>query len=466
MNREKSFIAAVLTAIVAIAASVTGCNSTSSIGTEIVTDSVSVTIDSTFTVTGYTVSDSVVLSRTIEQMVGVVQAPGFGSISSSIVTQFMPSAKIDTTGIPVENIDSLHLVFRTVRSAAVGDYYAPTGIEVYPLTRQLSTPIYSDFNPEGYYNPANLIGSTIFNLSGIGQPDSLLSQGVFEIRVPLPVELGRSLYASYRKNPADFADPAKFAKIFPGLYIKNSYGSGRITRMTRTSMQMFYHRTTRIDSLKRDTTIYMSNNYFAVTPEIISNNSIKLNIEKSVRDMIANGEQILLTPAGTSLKLRFPTPEILASYRAGIDKGIGVINSLSLSIPAEEIENEYNIAPPPYLLLILTKDKQSFFAQNKLTDDKTSFTAIYDSTTGSYDFSGLREYIVDCLKKDTLTEDDYMFDLVPVTIQTETDTDPYYGQTQVYTTGIIPYVTEPKMARILLDKAKIKLIYSKQTINF
>ena len=189
MNRQKSFIAAVLASVASLAVGLTGCNSTSTIGSEIVTDSVSVTIDTAFTVTGYTVPDTIVLSRTIAQMVGLVQAPGFGTISSQVVTQFMPSAKIDTTGITVENIDSLHLVFRTVRSAAVGDYYAPTGIEVFPLTRQLSTPIYSDFDPTGYYDASKPYGSTIFNLSGIGQPDSLLEKGVFEIRVPLNVDV-------------------------------------------------------------------------------------------------------------------------------------------------------------------------------------------------------------------------------------------------------------------------------------
>ncbi len=466
MNREKSFIAAILASVVSFTGALTGCNSTSSIGSEIVTDSVSVTIDTAFTVTGYNVPDTIVLSRTVEQMVGLVQAPGFGTISSQVVTQFMPSAKIDTTGLTVDNIDSLHLVMRTLRSAAVGDYYAPTGIEVFPLTRQLSSPIYSDFDPTGYYDPTRSYGSTIFNLSGIGQPDSLLSKGVFEIRVALPTELGRSLFTSYRRDPASFANPEKFAKIFPGLYIKNSYGSGRITRMTRTSMEMFYHRTVHIDSLNRDTTYYYSNHYFAVTPEIISNNSISLSIEKSVRDMIAEGQNILVTPAGTSLRMRFPIPEIISSYKANIAKGIGVINSLSLSLPAETIENEYNITPPPYLLLVLSKDKDSFFAQNKLTDNKTSFRADYDASTATYDFSGLREYLVDCMKKDNLTEEDYTFDLVPVNIQTETVKDSYYGTTQTYTTAILPYVTEPKMAKILFDKAKIKLIYTKQTINF
>ena len=203
-------------------------------------------------------------------------------------------------------------------------------------------------------------------------------------------------------------------------------------------MEMFYHRTAHIDSLNRDTTYYYSNHYFAVTPEIISNNSISLSIEKSVRDMIAEGQNILVTPAGTSLRMRFPVPEILRSYKENIAKGIGVINSLSLSLPAETIENEYNISAPPSVLLVLSKDKESFFAQNKLTDDKTSFKADYNASTCSSDFSGLREYIVDCMKKDTLTEEDYTFDIVPVPSKTETLQDQYNGTTQVYTTAIIP----------------------------
>lgn len=465
MVRAKSFIAIILVSIIGVAPGFSSCNSSSSIGNEIVNDSISVTIDTSYTVTGVTISDSVVLSRTINQMLGTVEAPGFGIVSSQVVTQFMASSQIDTTNFPVSNVDSLHLVFRTSRSVAVGDYLAPVGIEIYPLTRQLTTPIFSDFNPAGYYDPAP-IASTTFNLSVNGQPDSLLQYGVFEVRVPLPVELGRKLYGEYRANPAGFSTPEKFAQIFPGLFIKNSFGSGRITRMTRTTMELFYHKTSKLSNPDRDTTIYYVRNYFAVTPEIISNNTISLTLDPSVKKMIDDGDNVIVTPSGTALRLRFPTPEILAEYRKQTAGSVGVINSLSLSIPAEEIKNKYEIAPPPYLLLVLSKDKEKFFVQNKLTDEKTSFYAIYNESSGTYSFSGLREYITDCLAKTDLTEDDYTFDLVPVNIETETVTDSYYGQTQTYVTAITPYVTEPKMAKILLDKAKIRLIYSKQTINF
>ena len=49
-------------------------------------------------------------------------------------------------------------------------------------------------------------------------------------------------------------------------------------------------------------------------------------------------------------------------------------------------------------------------------------------------------------------------------VTTESNNDYYYGSTSTVT-EVAPYVSRPAMAKILFDKAKIKFVYSNQSIN-
>ena len=76
----------------------------------------------------------------------------------------------------------------------------------------------------------------------------------------------------------------------------------------------------------------------------------------------------------------------------------------------------------------------------------------------------MRNYILSMLDKETLAADDYTFTITPVDVVTETSSSGYY--TQSYITGINPYVSTPAMGRLLFDKAKIKVTFSKQSVIY
>ena len=58
----------------------------------------------------------------------------------------------------------------------------------------------------------------------------------------------------------------------------------------------------------------------------------------------------------------------------------------------------------------------------------TSFYATFSDATDTYDFSSLREYLLDALKREEpLSADDFTFILTPVTVDAETVYDPYTG---------------------------------------
>uniref|UniRef100_UPI00338F754D DUF4270 family protein n=1 Tax=Paramuribaculum intestinale TaxID=2094151 RepID=UPI00338F754D len=162
--------------------------------------------------------------------------------------------------------------------------------------------------------------------------------------------------------------------------------------------------------------------------------------------------------------LTMPTRQLIDSYRNGAGS-LSVLNSLSMSIPAETITNDYGIEPPENILMVLASEKDKFFAENKINDNKTSFVATYNATTNSYNFSDMRAYLSSMLEKDEITADDYTFVLTAVNIDSESTSNSYYQTSVTYVTTISPYVTKPAMVKLDLDNAKIKLTYTRQYAN-
>ena len=106
------------------------CNDDSTIGGSLVSDSLEVVIDSSFTVTGHTIAADPILSRTTMQLLGSVDVPGFGTLSSDFVTLFIPANAIDTAGITAAQIDSLRMFMVMNLGAYTGDSIAPMGLGV------------------------------------------------------------------------------------------------------------------------------------------------------------------------------------------------------------------------------------------------------------------------------------------------------------------------------------------------
>ncbi|MDY2916395.1 MAG: DUF4270 family protein, partial [Muribaculaceae bacterium] len=136
----------------------------------------------------------------------------------------------------------------------------------------------------------------------------------------------------------------------------------------------------------------------------------------------------------------------------------------TFTLPAIEIANDHGITPPPTLLLIQKSKFAEFFRDNKLTDSKTSFYANYNENTKTYTFSGMRDYLIDMMNQEQITDDDCTFYIVPVDVVAETNTDSYYGSTSTVVKAINPYVTTPVMVQLDLSKARVTLTYTKQSL--
>lgn len=443
----------------------TSCqDETSEVGSSLVSDESEVIIDSLFTVTGHSEPNSSILSRTTMQLLGSINAQEYGQFTSGFVTQFMPAQNIETSGVSVNDIDSVKLVMFIRPGGFTGDSIVPMGLTVYKLNQQLPSSITSEFDPDGYYDNQPW-ASAMYSANALHN-DSIANLAFRTVSVDLPRSFGQELYTEYVSNPTTFTSPQLFSRFFPGVYVKSTFGSGRVMNIvdTRINLHFTRHETIGSGSSVRDTAYHFVRSYLAVTPEIITDNLIDYNISPQLQARISNGESILVAPAGTEVKMDFPVKDLLASFRSQ-GQGTAVLNTVSLSVPVETIQNSFGIEPPANVLFVLSKDKDKFFANNKISDDKTSFLASYSKTDGSYNIPDMRNYILSLLDKETITADDYTFTITAVDVVTETSSSGYYYE-QSYITGINPYVSIPAMANLRFDKAKIKMTFSKQSVNY
>lgn len=462
-----------------LATAFVSCDGDSVPGDSLVRGEVSIEVDSTFTVTGRSVYCPQIDSKSMTQLIGNLSIPEYGDLECSFVTQFMPAGAMNIPdSITVEHVDSMRLRMRFASTAFTGDSLAPQQLKVYPLVKQLPSDITNDFDPTGYYDVSNPLGVKGYTASHLGMADKVYKGQYYgetydptwerAIWVNMPKKMAVDVFNEYRNNPAIFQTPTSFAKYFPGVFVKPTFGRGLVIDITDTEMITYYHYTKKVSvvensvSVTKDSVMVDSVTLFGVSPEIISSNNIRYKVSQNIKNRIASGETLIVAPAGYNVEIDFPAQEILSRYWSS-NFNLAVINNLLFSIPVETVKNSHEVVPPPYLLMVKTSELTTFFAEGKIPDDKTSFWASYDSSTMTYNFTSMRDYIVELMKGGAIVDEkDCKFTLVPVWITTESS-----GTYEVTTvvTKCAPFISRPVMGRLKVDEAKVKFTFSKQQMK-
>lgn len=467
MNRLL-LIAASLTAIAGMVACDDKNDASETPGGVLVGDNISLVIDNSFTIEARSMRNNRIQSRTTTQLLGAIEADDYGKLNADFVAEMFPSNMLDTVDMSIENIDSVKLQLVFQRGGFVGDSLAPIGVEVYPLNRQLPYPIFSDFDPAGYYNSSVRLGSGVFTAAGIGVNDTVAAGSYRYAYITLPLQFGRELYQHYLDDPLTFNDPQKFAEWFPGFYVHHTFGSGRVTRISDTRVIMYYHKIRDLNNangeLVRDSLTRHYAYYMAAAPEVVSNSQIDMQLSPTVTGMVNQGRVVVVSPAGLDAEITFPIREAINTYRTQTQGAISVVNNLSFSLPADSIPTGRGIGPSPYLLMVLSKEKDEFFANNKLPDNVTSFLGTFNADSMKYTFSDMRGYMMKMLDKEELTADDYTFTLTPVAMVTES-AGSYYNSSSSTLSGITPMVALPSLMELLPARAKLALTFSRQTLR-
>lgn len=445
------------------------------IGGSLTKGEVNIVIDSTFSVSGRAVADPVFRSKGHTLLLGNLEVPEYGSLDCSFVSQLMPSSEIDIPDtIPAEWISGMRMKLMMVNGDFTGDSTAPQQVSIYRLTKDLPQDIQSSFDPEGYYDTTPL-AQKAYTASALGLCDDVFNLAYRLISLQFPVESAREVYTAFRNNPETFRWPAELAKKFPGLYAKTTFGKGLVINVANTEFVLDYDihtkRTKYVDGVAQlvDTIIPDSATVFTISPEVLSSNNMRLKPAESLKARAEAGEPIILSPGGYNVELEFPARAIVDRYRNSIHN-LAVINSLTFEIPIADIKNDFGIRPPKYLLMIKSSKMRTFFEENQVPQgyvgDETDIDAFwteYDADTQTYTFSAMRPYILDLLEKDTVTDEDCLFTLVPVSIITELWGTSYSQKT--FVSACYPYYAGPAMGLLNFDKAKVKFTFSRQILE-
>lgn len=442
----------------------------SQIGTSLIQGEAAIRVDSTFRLTGTSVATPVFDTRSTTNLLGTIDLPEYGRLSASYVAQLMSASVFPVPdSIGINRIDSVKLTLTVNRGDITGDSVAPQQVTVYGLNRQLPDNINSAFDPTGYYNASSPIGMKSYTLSLLAAKDSIFNnpEHPINVSVALPDEWAKEIALAYQREPDLFAWPQNFCARYPGIYVKPSFGRGCIANVSATQVRLFYHYNT--NAYKTDS----EGNYvpypvevkdsvavFAVAPETLSSNNITFEPSESLKARINAGEVIMASPVGYNVRINFPLRSIINTYK-NAQGGFSSVNALTMRLPAYSADNDGNLGVPPYLLMVRTAELESFFADNKLPDNKTSFWASYSSATETYSFTGLRDYMLAKIEEGSIDEADEDFTLVPVIITEETQD--YYNKSSV--TSCVPYMKRPTLTVFDLDKAKISLTFSTQTLD-
>ena len=365
--------------------------STSTLGIDLVPDSDLVAISSeTFDVSLATIVADSVLARTSTSHLGNYTDPETGTtVHSDFLMQLNCGQNFEFPD-SIQNNTCLDTYIRLYFENFVGDSLAPCRISIYPLNKVMSNSqsYYTDIDPSEYYDlSATPIATKTFTISDRTLSDSARysSDSRRNIRVKLPNEIGNKMLAQYKANPEYFANGKVFNEhVNPGYYVKFEKGDGVMMDIYVGQLNIRFKyfaksSTGRLDSLATGTTT------FAATEEVIQATSIKkYNLEKLLNDKDAT---YLKTPSSLFTEVALPISEISIN---------DTINSAKLIFDRYSAENtgaDYNLPAPSYLLMVPKDRMYSFFENNEVPDDQTTYMSTFSTSNNNYSFDNIAHLI-------------------------------------------------------------------------
>lgn len=458
-------------------AAFTACEEeTTSIGSVISGGEVSITVDTFyFDLNAKGIAIKSFDSKTGNLMIGNIETKEYGNLNCSFVTRLMCVPKLDVADslLNPSRVDSCKLILGADRDDIIGDSLAPQKFSIYPLTKQLPSDITNLFDPEGYYDPSKPLASRSYTVSAIAGTDSAFYNNTYvELSVNLPKSFGEEIFEKYINEPEIFQWPQTMAeKFLPGLYVKSTFGKGCVANIGSAFVAVFYHslniKTTVVDkdTIVKEEHVRNVTFPFTVSPEVLSSNNITYIPSEQIvaKNNEDDGEIVITTPGGYIGQYNFPAQTLIDRYKES-NVHLSTVNELSLYIPAEEFDPEAGMPVAENILMVKTSEYEKFFNENKVPDNKTAFTGVYDSKNGRYFVGSLRNYFLELIKKDEITPEDIEFTLVPVEIETETQNS-YYGSGTTYVTKCVPYTSKPTMTLLKTNNAMVTFSFSTQMID-
>jgi len=358
--------------------------------------------EDTVAITLKTIKADSIYAKTINGTLGEYYDPTFGTLNAGFACQFFPAIGFDSTRFITDMIDGkIDSVYLDMYYSYMGDSLAPMELTVYPINKPLEKNYYTSVNPEEFADMANPVTRFAYTANNQNIPNYSLYG---RLSVPLPVEWAQK-YVDALKNNKDMS-ANDFIKIFPGLYLKSTFGSGSLlfinnsspyTDNAYTEMVIQYRTKEPGESyLGGDSTVTRFL-VWGVTKEVIQINSYThSNMDNLFQD---NSTAYLQSPAGVFTEITIPIDSII--QKIGKKQFSSVKLSLktlprnewnySLTFPGLGFTSNSLVASK--LLLIQPDSVKNFFEQQQIANNVTSYTAMFSSSSYTYDFNNISNII-------------------------------------------------------------------------
>lgn len=388
-----------------------GCNDDlSDVGTSMQPDNDKITsFADTFDMKSKTIQVDSIYAKTIDGLLGNFTDPVYGQLKADYVCQFyIPDEYKFPEKVVNAKIDSIDL--KVFYKSWIGDSLSPMQATAYLVTSQLKKDYYTNIDPKEFCDMNTILGNATYTSYDRTVPDSVRNNSNFvpHFTMKFPRELGQKFYDESLKNPAIFETPEKFAEFFPGIYVSNTFGDGNILKVELTHMNVYYKYEKTVKGSEGQDSTYIADGVtiFNVTPEIIQLNHV---VNSDLSELLApnNEYTFLKTPAGVYTEMELPLQEMYKTLEGRI------INEASLKVKVTNKEDyKYALDPPSYLLLIEQDSIKTFFEDQKLPDNKSSYLAALSKNELSYNFGNIATMLQEKIKEEPKADLNYV--LVPV----------------------------------------------------
>lgn len=144
-----------------------------------------------------------------------------------------------------------------------------------------------------------------------------------------------------------------------------------------------------------DSLYYSMNTVFASTKEVIQANQFQ-NSELLQKKIDEKGYTYIKSPAGIFTQATMPYDDIYKELSQD------TLNAVKLTFTNYNQEDKYkfNMSAPNDVLLIRKQDLKTFFEENKVVDNVTSFTVTHNNVaTNQYTFRNIARLVTTCINE-------------------------------------------------------------------
>ena len=424
-----------------------------------------------------------VFAKTSIGYVGKFSDPEFGSFEASFLTElnnteyFMipevyRETEFDSNGKATKGEGLLYKDSVVAARLVVyydewfGDSLNTCRMSAYELSRPLDNNRYTNIDPEDYYDKndaTKLLGRKAYSAYDTSVPDSVRTATDDNgNRTYYPnlyftldsLEFGyKRILKEYRDNPWKFKDASTFRdNVFKGVYLKNDLGDGTILYIDRVDLQLEFccrytdeetgvalKKTDGTDSLYNTTQIL-----FASTKEVTQANRFE-NTALLKQKVEEKEWTYIKSPAGIFTQATLPYDEIYEQLTGD------TLNAVRLTFTnyRQQSDYEFSMDVPEDVLLIRKKDLKTFFEENELPDNITSFTVSHNNVNvNQYTFQNIARLVTTCINEKQAAktaagaswdEEKWMKEnkdwdkvlLIPVTLTIDDSNSSYTGTTQI-----------------------------------